>query len=53
MRDGDFPSNQTLHQVISLSSSSVVESALINEITWSSPQMELKPAHILEHGDLI
>lgn len=40
MCDGDFPSNQTLHQVISVSSSS----AFISEITWSSPQMEWKPA---------
>lgn len=44
MCNEDFPSSQTLHQVISVSSSSVVESVLINEITWSSPQMEWKPA---------
>lgn len=36
---------KTLHQVISVSSSSVAESAFINEITWYSPQMEGKPAY--------
>lgn len=45
MLNEDFPSDLNTTS-ISLSSSSGVESALINEITWSCPQMDLKPAYI-------